>query len=67
MEDTPVSIDHKGRVIDMLDEVVDRIRIMEVKVACSGYDSAAELNSISYHLLNIVGYIDTNFPNKSDN
>jgi hypothetical protein len=61
------AVDHKGRVIDMLDEMVDQIRIMEVKVACSGYDSSAALNSISYKLLEIVDYIDRNFPNKSDN
>jgi hypothetical protein len=55
-----------SRVIDMLDEIVEKIRIMEVKVACSGYDASVGMQSITDSLLGVTRYIDSNYPNIGD-
>jgi len=44
-------------VIDRLEKILERLRILEVKVACGNYDSSDEMVSISDKLGDTVKYM----------
>jgi len=47
-------------VIDRLEKILDRLRIIEVKVACGNYDPSNEILSIYDNLVDTLNYMGGN-------